>query len=89
MPLIERKLTIKQQAFADYYIELGNAREAYKRAYPNVKKDETARAASSRMLTNVNVKAYIEERMELLESERVATQQEVMETLTYDQHLLK
>ena len=82
MPLIECKLTIKQQAFADGYIELGNATEAYKRAYPNVKKDETARAASSRMLTNVNVKSYIENRMEELKSERVADQQEILELLT-------
>ena len=82
MPLIERKLTIKQQTFADNYIELGNATEAYKRAYPNVKRDETARAASSRMLTNVNVKSYIENRMEELKSERVADQQEILELLT-------
>lgn len=82
MPLIERKLTLKQQAFADNYIELGNATEAYKRAYLNVKRDETARAASSRMLTNVNVKSYIENRMEELKSERVADQQEILELLT-------
>ncbi|MEK4085622.1 terminase small subunit [Psychrobacillus sp. FSL K6-1415] len=80
--MIERKLTLKQQAFADNYIELGNATEAYKRAYPNVKRDETARAASSRMLTNVNVKSYIENRMEELKSERVADQQEILELLT-------
>lgn len=38
MPLIEHKLTVKQQAFADFYIELGNATEAelkagYSKAY--------------------------------------------------------
>lgn len=82
MPLIEQKLTIKQQAFADLYIELGNATEAYLKAYPNVKKEATARANGSRLLTNANIKAYIDERMEELASERVATQQEVMETLT-------
>lgn len=27
------KITQKQKAFADYYIELGNAAEAYKKAY--------------------------------------------------------
>lgn len=67
MPLIEQKLTVKQQAFADYYIELGNATEAYLKAYPNIKKEATARAAGSRMLTNVNVKAYIDERLEELQ----------------------
>ncbi|WP_305037312.1 terminase small subunit [Solibacillus palustris] len=80
--MIERKLTIKQQAFADAYIELGNGSEAYKHAYPNIKKDETARANASRLLTNANVKSYIDERMEQLKSERVADQQEILETLT-------
>lgn len=82
MPLIEPKLTVKQQAFADFYIELGNATEAYLKAYPNVKKEATARAAGSRMLTNVSVKSYIDNRMEELKSERVADQQEILELLT-------
>lgn len=80
--MIEGKLTAKQQSFADAYIELGNATQAYLRAYPNVKKETTASANGSRMLGNAKVKAYIDERMEQLASERVATQQEVMETLT-------
>jgi phage terminase small subunit len=82
MPLIEQKLTIKQQAFADNYVELGNATEAYLKAYPNVKKETTARTNGSRLLTNANVSAYIANRMEELKSERVANQQEVLEYLT-------
>lgn len=82
MPLIEPKLTVKQQAFADFYIELGNATEAYLKAYPNVKKEATARAAGSRMLTNVSVKSYIDGRMEELKSQKVADQQEILELLT-------
>lgn len=82
MPLNERKLTIKQQNFADFYIELGNATQAYLKAYPNVKKESTAKANASRLLTNANVSSYIEERMEKLKSDRVADQQEVLETLT-------
>ena len=82
MPLIERKLTVKQQTFADFYIELGNATDAYLKAYPNVKKEATARAAGSRMLTNVSVKSYIDSRMEELKTERVADQQEILELLT-------
>lgn len=82
MPLNERKLTIKQQNFADFYIELGNATQAYLKAYPNVKKESTAKANASRLLTNANVSSYIEERMEELKSVRVADQQEVLETLT-------
>ncbi|MFE6167024.1 terminase small subunit [Viridibacillus arvi] len=75
-------LTIKQQSFADFYIELGNATEAYLKAYPNVKKETTARANSSRLLTNANVSAYIDERMKELQSERIASAEEVLETLT-------
>lgn len=82
MPLNERKLTIKQQNFADFYIELGNATQAYLKAYPNVKKESTAKANASRLLTNANVSSYIDKRMEELKSVRVASQQEVMETLT-------
>ena len=82
MPLIERKLTDKQLAFADYYIELGNATQAYLRAYPNAKKETTASTNGSRMLGNAKVKAYIDERLEELKSKRVADQQEILELLT-------
>ncbi|MCT6926153.1 terminase small subunit [Metasolibacillus sp.] len=80
--MIESKLTVKQRAFADAYIEIGNATEAYLKAYPNVKKEATARAAGSRMLTNVSVKSYIDSRMEELKSQKVADQQEILELLT-------
>ncbi|MGB2872214.1 terminase small subunit [Psychrobacillus psychrotolerans] len=80
--MIEQKITIKQQTFADNYIKYGNATEAYLKAYTNVKKEATARANGSRLLTNANVSEYIAERMEELKSERVADQQEILETLT-------
>lgn len=75
-------MTEKQKIFADEYIICLNATRAYKKAYPNVKKDEVARANGSRLLTNANVKAYIDEQLEKLQSERVADQQEVLEYLT-------
>ena len=75
-------LTIKQKKFADEYIISGNATEAYKKAYTNIKKDETARANASRMLTNANVKNYIDERMKEIDKSKIADQQEVMEFLT-------
>ena len=68
-------MTEKQKIFADEYIICLNATQAYKKAYPNIKKDEVA-------LANANVKAYIDERLEKLKSERVADQQEVLEFLT-------
>lgn len=76
------KLTLKQQKFADEYIISLNATAAYKMAYTSVKKDSAARANGSRLLTNANVAAYIEERLEEIQSEKVADQQEIMEYLT-------
>lgn len=73
------KLTPKQQAFADYYIQTGNATESYKKAYPSCKKDDTARANASRLLTNANVVAYIEEKQKDIDSKRTADMVEVRE----------
>lgn len=80
--VMKNGMTEKQKIFADEYIVCLNATKAYKKAYPNVKKDEVARANGSRLLTNANVKTYIDEQLEKLQSERVADQQEVMEYLT-------
>ena len=76
------RLTMKQQKFADEYIISGNATEAYKFTYQNVKKDSTARANSSRLLTNANVKSYIDARLEELKKESIAEQDEVLQYLT-------
>lgn len=76
------KLTEKQKAFCDYYIETLNATESYKRAGYKVKSEDAANAASSRLLRNVKVRKYIEERMKQKESERIASQDEVLEFLT-------
>ena len=62
------KLTIKQKAFADYYIELGNATEAYIRAGYKATKREVAEANARKLLGNNSVKKYIDEKMkEMLE----------------------
>ncbi|WP_019123801.1 terminase small subunit [Brevibacillus massiliensis] len=76
------KLTEKQKRFADYYIESGNATEAYKRAGYSVKTDEAARVNASRLLTNANVRAYINERIAEKDSQRIAKQDEILEFLT-------
>lgn len=79
MPLIERKINPKQQAFADYYIELGNATQAAIKAGYSKK---YAAQNTDKLLKNTNIKSYIDERMEQLQSERIASQQEVLELLT-------
>lgn len=75
-------MTEKQIKFADEYIIDCNATRAYKVAYPAVKKDATAAAAGARMLRNVKVKTYIEERLAEISSKKTAEAQEVMEYLT-------
>ena len=75
-------MTEKQKIFADEYIISLNATQAYKKAYPNVNKDDAASVNGSKLLRNTKVKAYIDEQLEKLQSERVADQQEVLEFLT-------
>lgn len=75
----KRRLTVKQQAFADFYIELGNA---YQAAIKAGYSESYARGNVVKLLENVSVKAYIEKRMEEIKSERVADQQEILEFLT-------
>ena len=73
------ELTPKQKAFADYYIETGNATEAAKRAGYS---EKTAYSTGNRMLKNVEVSTYIAERTAPTEQKRIATGDEVMEFLT-------
>ena len=75
-------MTEKQKRFCDEYLTDLNGTRAYKTAYPSVKSDEVAKAAASRMLSNVNVRAYLDERLEQLRSERTADIQEILEYLT-------
>ena len=75
-------MTERQKIFADHYIISLNATESYKKAYPKIKNVKTAEVNGSKLLRNTKVKAYIDERLEKLKSERVADQQEVLEFLT-------
>lgn len=76
------KLNNNQIAFCDFYIELGNATEAYKKAYKSCKSDNVARTNSSRLLTNANIKQYIDEKMQEISSKRIAKAEEVLGYLT-------
>ena len=73
------KLTPKQKAFADYYIELGNATEAAQKA--GYKGNNLNRIASEN-LSKLDIKQYIEEKMEEISSNRIAKAEEVLEYLT-------
>jgi len=76
------QMTLSMKKFVDELIKTGNRTTAYKNAYPACKKDTTAQAASSRLLTNVIVLAYYEDRLKEMESKRIATPKEVMEFFT-------
>ena len=75
-------MTEKQKLFADEYLIDCNATRAYKAVYRSIKSDEVARKAGSRLLTNVDVKKYITNRMEEIHNEKTADAQEVIEYLT-------
>ena len=75
------KLTEKQKAFADYYIESLNASESYKKAY-NCINDSTARVEGSKNLAKPNIKSYIDEIMASKNNDRIASQDEILEGLT-------
>lgn len=74
-------MTEKQMIFANEYLIDLNATRAYKVAYPNVKKDETAAQAGSRMLRNVKVAKYISERMKERQQRTEVTQDMVIQEL--------
>ncbi|MHB8034689.1 terminase small subunit [Clostridium botulinum] len=73
------KLTPKQKAFADYYIQTGNATEAAIKAGYSKK---TARFIGNENLTKLYIKNYIDGRMKQLEDERIAKANEVLQYLT-------
>ncbi len=74
-------LTRNQKIFCDEYLIDLNATRAYKSAYKNVTKDETAAASSSRLLRNVKVKAYIDKKMAEREERTEITQDKVLKEL--------
>lgn len=77
-----RELTEKQQRFCEEYLIDLNATRAYKAVYKNCKKDESARVNGSKLLTNTNIKAYIDEKLEEIHSKNTADAREVIEYLT-------
>ena len=68
-------LTPKQKAFADYYIECGNASESARRAGYSPK---TAEKIGSENLQKPEISAYIQERMAQQDATRVASADEVL-----------
>lgn len=60
-----KALRPQHKVFALTYLANGrNASAAYREAYPRVKSEAVARAAGARLLANVSVRAFVEERTE-------------------------
>lgn len=72
-------LTPKQKAFADYYIECGNATEAARKAGYS---EKTCRSIGAENLTKPDISAYIAERMQPIEKDRIASADEVLAFFT-------
>ena len=73
------KLTIKQKKFADEYIISGNA---YQSAINAGYSETYAKGNVIKLLENVSVKSYIDERMQKLEDKAIAKQDEILRYLT-------
>lgn len=74
-----KKLTIKQNKFADEYIKTGNA---YQSALNAGYSESYSKGNVIKLLENVSVKAYIDKRLKKLEEEAIADQVEVLKYLT-------
>ena len=72
-------MTAKQKRFCEEYLVDCNATQAAIRTGYSKK---TARAVGQRLLTNVDIKKYIEQQLQRLKTEKIADAQEVLEYLT-------
>lgn len=72
-------MNARQKRFCDEYLIDCNATQAAIRAGYSPK---TAKVTGAKMLTNANLKAYIDEQLERIHNEKIADAQEVLEYLT-------
>lgn len=76
------ELSERQKRFADKYIETGNAGQSYIEAGYKVSSAHTAYASASKLLRNRKVSSYINRVLSEKDSDRIASQDEVLELLT-------
>lgn len=69
----------KQKRFCEEYLVDCNATQA---AIRTGYSEKTARAIGQRLLTNVDIKKYIDQQLQKLKNEKIADAQEVLEYLT-------
>lgn len=76
------KLSVKQEKFCNYYIECGNASEAYRRAYScSNMKDESINVKAVELLNNGKITVRVKELQEELKRKSDITKAEVLNML--------
>lgn len=76
-------LTIKQENFCNYYIESGNASDAYRRAYSSKKmKDKQVWEESCKLLSNPNVAQRVKELQEEQKNKSDITKERILQELS-------
>ena len=78
---MKRKLTLKQQRFADEYIISGNAEESARKAGYS---PSYVKGNAYKLVGNVGISSYIDERLAELNEKSIAKQDEVLQYLTSD-----
>lgn len=76
------KLSVKQEKFCNYYIECGNASEAYRRAYScSNMKDESINVKAVELLNNGKITVRVKELQEELKRKSDITKEGVLNML--------
>lgn len=75
-------LTIKQENFCNFYVESGNASDAYRRAYDCVKmKDESINRKSFELVNNGKITARVNELKSILQDKSDITKERILTEL--------
>lgn len=75
------ELNPKQEKFAQLYVQLGNASEAYRQAYNSTAKPESVNVNASKMLSDTKVSLRVEEIREALRANHGITLQDLLKEL--------
>lgn len=77
------KLSVKQENFCNYYLECGNASEAYRRAYScSNMKDESINVKAFELLNNGKITVRVKELQEELKKESDITKEKILDELS-------
>ena len=74
-------MTEKQKLFCSYYIQTLNASESYRRAYPGAS-DRTCGENGFKLLKKTEIREFIDSHMQKKISDAIASEDEVLETIT-------